>query len=84
MARFPDGWIFLTKLSNKALTIDVTEKHLVKCKHCKHYKPYKGRVSGITYFNCEVLEQDTEPEWFCADGEEPEDERNHDAGTADG
>jgi hypothetical protein len=48
-------------------TIDAIS--VVRCKDCKHYKPYTGRVSGNQYFQCEELFMDTEPDWFCADGE---------------
>lgn len=37
------------------------------CKDCKHYKPYTGRAKQ--YFECQVLDQETDPHWFCADGE---------------
>lgn len=69
MAKLPDGWVFIPMMKN-AITIELKEMELVTCRHCKHYKPYTGRVSGNQYFQCEVLITDTEPDWFCADGEE--------------
>ena len=71
MGRLPDGWVFIPIIKNR-IQIEIKKYELVTCKHCKHYKPYKGKVSGNTYFQCEVLDQNTEPDWFCADGEEEE------------
>jgi hypothetical protein len=69
MAKLPDGWVFIP-MTKDAITIELKQMELVTCQHCRHYKPYTGRVSGNQYFQCEVLDQDTEPDWFCADGEE--------------
>ena len=69
MAKLPDGWVFIPMMKD-AITIELKQMELVTCRHCKHYKPYTGRVSGNQYFQCEVLTMDTDPDWFCPDGEE--------------
>lgn len=43
---------------------------VVRCRDCKHWKPYQGKFSGNTYYQCEELDTDTEPEFFCANGEQ--------------
>ena len=45
-------------------------KELVRCQDCRYYIPRESVFSEeIQFFKCRILDIDTDPEWFCADGE---------------
>lgn len=74
MARLPDGWVFIPKVSKPELrdgelvsTVSVEERELVMCKHCRHWDVDWETVGDKRF--CPVMDHCTEPEFFCADGE---------------
>lgn len=81
MARFPDGYILITKPvetklenGNVVIDINVEERELVMCKHCKHCTPDKEHPN-LSIGNCARHDDGeygfiVDLDWFCADGEE--------------
>ena len=74
MARFPDGWVFIPKVSdpefqngNLVLTVSVDERELVMCRNCKHWE-MDWETVGDKHF-CPLIDYFSGPEFFCADGE---------------
>ena len=68
MARFPDGWVFIPRVSapelqdgNLVSTVSVDERELVMCRNCERRWTSLCRMY--------VGNQETDDEWFCADGE---------------
>ena len=68
MARFPDGWVFIPKVSDLksedgklVATVSVDEHDLVMCRNCERRWTSLCRMY--------VGNQETDDEWFCADGE---------------
>ena len=68
MARFPDGWVFIPKVSGPELqdgnlvsTVSVDERELVMCRNCKCYNTQTGY--------CYRIGCSRGREFFCADGE---------------
>ena len=68
MARFPDGWVFIPKVSDLksddgklVATVSVDERDLVMCWNCERRWTSLCRIY--------VGNQETDDEWFCADGE---------------
>ena len=72
MARMPDGFVFITKLSGPKVKdckcyadVSIDERELVMCKNCKHYEEEpEGDVMmcycGLGY---------TKPSDYCSRGE---------------
>ena len=58
--------ITLDDLNNEAPTIDAVA--VVRCKDCKYGIDWDGRLGGEWHGFYQ-----TEPNWFCADGERSED-----------
>lgn len=90
MARMPDGFVFITKVSGpkvkdgKAFAdVSIDERELVMCRNCKHGTPTKN-ARGEAVIKCEEicwlcrLPRLMEPDWYCADGE-----RRDEDGSAD-
>lgn len=63
MAKLPDGWVAITHVDRKGISIDMETKELITCKSCKHDR------NGY----CLQLDIKTTPDWFCADGEKEDD-----------
>ena len=68
MARMPDGFVFITNVSGPNLKdgqayadVSLEERELVMCKNCER------RCTSLCRMY--VGNQETEDEWFCADGE---------------
>lgn len=40
MAKLPDGWLFVPKVSKKLTTIEITEQELIMCRNCEEYKEW--------------------------------------------
>ena len=73
MARMPDGFVFITKVSGpkvkdgKAFAdVTIDERELVMCRSCRHYNT-ACCSEGCGW--CESRNLGTWDEWFCADGE---------------
>lgn len=73
MARFPDGWVFIPRVSGPKVKdgkcyadVSVEERELVMCRHCRHWD-VDWEIVGDKHF-CPVMDHCTEPEFFCADG----------------
>lgn len=73
MARMPDGFMFITKVSGpkvkdgKAFAdVTIDERELVMCRSCRHYNT-ACCSEGCGW--CENRNFGTLDEWFCADGE---------------
>lgn len=73
MARMPDGFVFITKVSGpkvkdgKAFAdVTIDERELVMCRSCRHYNT-ACCSEGCGW--CEDRNVGTWDEWFCADGE---------------
>ena len=73
MARMPDGFVFITKVSGpkvkdgKAFAdVTIDERELVMCRSCRHYNT-ACCSEGCGW--CENRNFGTWDEWFCADGE---------------
>jgi hypothetical protein len=70
MARFPDGWVFIPKISGPepkdgklGITVSVDERELVMCKSCRNYD---CKIYGML--------SHTDGNWFCADGKRRDDD----------
>ena len=79
MARMPDGFVFITKVSGpkvkdgKAFVdVSIDERELVMCKNCKWWDKDQT-TDGVKGFcpNTGCCEQ---PDFYCADGERRESE----------
>lgn len=74
MARMPDGFVFITKVSGpkvkdgKAFAdVTIDERELVMCRSCKH-RFIDG--DNVRVARCELNHNELMPdEWYCADGE---------------
>lgn len=72
MAKLPDGWVFIPKVSDLksvdgklVATVSVDERDLVMCKNCERRWTSLCRMY--------VGNQETADDWFCADGERRDD-----------
>ena len=77
MARFPDGWVFIPKVSDLksddgkvVATVSVDGRDLVMCGNCERRWTSLCRMY--------VGNQETDDEWFCADGERRDEARDRD------
>ena len=77
MARFADGWVFIPKVSDLksddgkvVATVSVDGRDLVMCRNCERRWTSLCRMY--------VGNQETDDEWFCADGERRDEGRDRD------
>lgn len=76
MARLPDGWVFITKISGPKVNdgkcyadVSVDERELVMCKNCRYYD---CEDQFCTVYG--MMLSHTDGNWFCADGERRDDD----------
>lgn len=73
MARLPDGWIFIPRL--EGTTVNVIKKPLVICKHCTSWEAdWKPNYAKDDEHFCPMVSFVTSGDWFCAYGEQKEDD----------
>lgn len=77
VARFPDGWVFIPKVSDlksedgKLVTrVSVDDRDLVMCRNCERRWTSLCRMY--------VGNQETDDDWFCADGERRDESSDRD------
>jgi len=92
MAKFPDGWVFTTRIEGPkkkdgqlVVTVSVDRKELVMCKHCKYGEPDTNGL-GEDMVMCTNSQNPIgfggwlmPPEWYCADGEEEDKHEDQEA-----
>ena len=76
MARFPDGWVFIPKVSGPKLedgelveTVSVDERELVMCKNCAHCYFASNRPPAERAYVCGIFGHDVALDFYCKNGE---------------
>ena len=81
MARMPDGFVFITKVSGpkvkdgKAFAdVSIDERELVMCKNCTHCYFASNRVPVEKAHVCSIFGYDVALDFYCKNGERRESE----------